>query len=87
MTRRQELIDLLKGSCYSIKELAKAFRKPMNVIVDDLKHIGHKHKLTIFPAECNRCGFVFEDRKKLHKPSRCPKCKNERISDPGVMIE
>lgn len=37
-------------------------------------------------AACLGCGFEFESRGRLTKPSRCPRCKSERIRPPWFWI-
>jgi predicted Zn-ribbon and HTH transcriptional regulator len=46
-------------------------------------------RLRTEPARCTACGFVFGDRaeRRLHTPSRCPRCRSERISEPRFRIE
>lgn len=39
-------------------------------------------QLTIEPALCEGCGFVFRDRDRLGKPGRCPVCRSSRIRPP-----
>src|SRR4051812_47557150 len=39
-------------------------------------------RLQIEPPVCEKCQFIFEDRARLGRPSRCPKCKGERIHAP-----
>ncbi|MCD6510386.1 MAG: transcriptional regulator [Thermoprotei archaeon] len=36
---------------------------------------------------CLNCGYVFTDLKRIRKPSRCPRCKSERIAPPTFMIK
>ena len=44
-----------------------------NEVIDILK------KLKINPAYCRKCNFVFKERSKISKPSKCPRCKSEWI--------
>jgi hypothetical protein len=44
------------------------------------------YRAVIEPAVCRQCGFRFH-HDKLHKPSRCPQCKSNWISDPLISIE
>ena len=46
-------------------------------------------RLVVTPAECEACGFVFRgrDARHLQPPSRCPKCRSERIVDPLFRLE
>jgi predicted Zn-ribbon and HTH transcriptional regulator len=39
-------------------------------------------------AGCDACGFTFEGREARHfyAPSRCPRCRSERIRDPRISI-
>ena len=45
-----------------------------------LHHSGRR--LTVTPAECAQCGFVFEKRGRLARPGKCPVCKAESIRSP-----
>ncbi len=39
------------------------------------------------PATCKKCGYQFTDRERLKKPSRCPRCKSERIDPPRFYVK
>jgi predicted Zn-ribbon and HTH transcriptional regulator len=41
----------------------------------------------VIPSECLLCGYVFEDRRRLTRPSRCPKCKRSKLQNPSFRIE
>lgn len=45
-----------------------------------------KAKLSIEPARCIACGFEFEARDRVAKPSRCPSCRSERIDPPRFYL-
>jgi predicted Zn-ribbon and HTH transcriptional regulator len=53
-----------------------------------LRHLQHLErslkedgaKLVVEPPVCLACGFVFRKRERLNRPSRCPVCRNERLS-------
>jgi len=61
-------------------------------LYEHLKHIAKTVKskgeevLVMVPPRCRSCGFTFKDLDKPKKPSRCPKCKSERISPPAFKI-
>ena len=40
----------------------------------------------IEPAACSRCDYIFEDRGRLSRPSRCPECKAQRVSAPRFRL-
>ncbi len=57
-------------------------------------HLEHLEKslkaggaaLTVLPAECLACGFVFRDRKRLSRPGSCPECRATRVDPPAFLI-
>ncbi len=89
-TRRQRLTEDLKNGWINIRALSMIYKFPEKVIADDIEHIkksiSHRGKLMLKPAECINCGFVFKEREKIKSPSRCPKCKSERIKEGMVML-
>lgn len=90
-TVRRDLIGLMKGRQCSAKELSGMARIPEKEVYEHLDHIQKSlHKdgqtLTVTPAQCRRCGFIFQKREKLRKPGRCPVCKNESIEEPLFTI-
>jgi hypothetical protein len=50
-----------------------------------LRHSGGR--LEVEPAACLACGFVFEGRRKLTRPGRCPECYGRRITLPVFRID
>jgi predicted Zn-ribbon and HTH transcriptional regulator len=53
-------------------------------LLRSLRHTGYR--AVIEPARCRHCGFQF-GKNKLHKPGKCPKCRQTWIADPLVRIE
>ena len=90
MTRREEIIEILKKQEISAQELANMFRVIVKEIEEDLQHIAKSvrpdFELVMYPAACKNCGFVFKERSRIKKPSRCPKCKKEAIEFPKFRI-
>lgn len=93
-TRRERIIKMLNTSepvslddlCGELGEFDK------KIILEDLHHIAltlkrMDGKLVMLPPTCLSCGFVFKDLKKPKMPSRCPKCKSERITQPSFQIK
>jgi len=59
-------------------------------ILEDLKHIKYSikpKKLKMKPAQCKKCAFIFKERSRVKKPSKCPSCKGEWIIAPLFKIE
>ena len=73
-----------------LKELEYSNKR---VLLDDVKHISKTlrnegKKIKIHPPYCMACGFVFKQNiKTLKIPSKCPKCKEQRISWPSIEIK
>ena len=89
MTRRQEIIEILSKEEKTAQDLANLFKVELFEILVDLKHIKYSikpKKLSTKPAQCKKCGFIFKERSKIKKPSRCPSCKSEWIMAPLFKI-
>jgi transcriptional regulator len=90
MTRREGIIEILSKEEKSAQQLANDFRVELFIILEDLKHIKNSikpKKISQKPAQCKNCSFKFEERSKIKKPSKCPKCKSEWIMAPLFRIE
>ncbi|MFO7760649.1 MAG: transcriptional regulator [Desulfobia sp.] len=89
---RQQIISLLREGDHSARDLSVKVRIPEKEIYKHLDHIrksvGHlKLHLTIYPAACHKCGYVFDKREKLNKPGKCPICRSEQIDSPRFAIK
>lgn len=95
LTTRERIIQVLLSSTtpldiYQIQEAAGLDLKPSE-IYEELEHVAKTLKrrgmrLVVVPARCRSCGYEFRDRERLKKPSRCPRCKSERIDPPKFYI-
>jgi len=90
-TLRKEIILLLANKEMDAKEISSAMGIGEKEVYTHLNHISRSvkrlsKKLTIKPAECFGCGYVFEKRKRFTRPSRCPICKREHIRNPMYRI-
>ena len=92
-TRRQRIVELLTAGPWGFEELRRELAVPVGYLENDLRHVdrslrGEGRRLVVEPAGCDACGFTFEGReaKRFHAPSRCPRCKSERIRDPRLSI-
>ena len=64
-------------------------------VEEALKHLyrsvkrksGGRESLEIVPARCLDCGYVFPRKEgEFKKPSKCPRCKSQRIEGPWFYI-
>ena len=98
-TIRERIMNLLikSESPLDVKEIAFLLEispREADIIYEHLQHIaktvkrssGGKMQLVMQPPYCISCGFIFKNLNRLRKPSRCPKCKSERITLPKFKI-
>ncbi|RLE66467.1 MAG: transcriptional regulator [Thermoprotei archaeon] len=97
-SRRERIIDVLKNSDrpLNIDEIAALIGlnpRESKSLYEDLRHAAKtlyrkskgREYIAMIPPRCINCGFVFKNLNKLRKPSKCPKCKSERIIPPSFM--
>lgn len=93
LTPRQRLMDLLIGARLTSRQLAERMGMPERQVEDHLTHVvrtlhrDRSRRFLLEPPVCNACGYIFRDRNKLTRPSRCPRCRCEAISPPRYGIE
>ncbi len=90
-TIRQKIVELLSKSELDARELSQELGVQEKEVYEHLAHVARsvkaeKKKLIIHPSRCLRCGFVFADRKRLTRPSRCPKCRRTHLQSPRYHI-
>ncbi|KPJ77813.1 MAG: transcriptional regulator [Deltaproteobacteria bacterium SG8_13] len=90
-TLRQQMMALLAGAELSAAELASALRIKEKEVCEHLAHVSRSlsaagKKLKIRPGSCRKCGYVFADRRRFTRPSRCPRCKSTYLEEPLFQI-
>ena len=92
LTRREKIKKILQEDKFTdIDDLFIALEiYDKRILIDDLKHIRLSLKrvaqnLIMKPAHCQECGFTF-DKEKIKYPSKCPKCRGQRIISPRFKI-
>jgi len=88
---RKELLELLLRGPRSVADIAAQLELEPRDVEDDLRHLlksvrPNGYRITITPARCRHCGFRFK-ADKLHKPGKCPLCRETWISPPLIHIE
>jgi len=91
-TIRQWMIALLSKEEMSSMELSQTIGIREKEVYEHLSHIARsvaaqRKKLIIRPFSCLGCGYVFQDRKRFTRPSRCPQCKGSHIKGARYQVE
>ena len=81
-TVRQQIIDCLSDAPMSVGMLSVEVGLPEKQLQGHLESLQKQVKLSITPARCGKCGFVFRDRRRARKPGKCPKCRSTYIEEP-----
>ncbi|MDG5776958.1 transcriptional regulator [Haloarculaceae archaeon H-GB2-1] len=90
-TTRQRLADRLREEVKTASSLAREFEVTANTALTHVEHVARSldsgdEELLVAPPECEDCGFTeFDDL--VNRPSRCPECKSEAVSEPAFKIE
>jgi predicted Zn-ribbon and HTH transcriptional regulator len=84
-TIRAELRTVLREGFATARDISARIGIPEKDVAEHLRHLSRSLKpggerLEIQQASCHTCGFVFRDRDRLDKPSRCPRCKGQRLA-------
>jgi len=86
-TVRQALRDALKDGPLTAHELSARAGVKEHDVVGHLEHLertakAHGETFVVEPARCARCSFVFEERARFGRPSKCPSCRSTHIVAP-----
>ncbi|KYK32726.1 MAG: hypothetical protein AYK19_15090 [Theionarchaea archaeon DG-70-1] len=90
MTRREDIIELLKKEEMTSEKLARYFHTTKRNILSDLKHIrkslkSRREELVMKMPTCNQCGFLFK-LESVREPSKCPQCNSTWIEPPTYKV-
>lgn len=91
LTIRSALRQVLRDGALTARELSARVGISEKEVAGHLAHLARSlrqrgERLQVDPTRCLACGFVFKDRARLDKPSRCPECKSQRLAPSRFMI-
>jgi hypothetical protein len=91
-TIRQALFEELLEGMRTVRELSQTLRIPEKEVITHLTHVKQTalqrgYRFIMRPSECLNCGFTFEKRERTKRPGRCPKCKEEHLTNPAFGLE
>ena len=90
-TVRERIAEALRAAQLTAHEISQRASVQERDIPEHLRHLdlslvhGGEQLRTCAP-HCIECGFEFTKRERHGRPSRCPRCKSERISPPSFKI-
>jgi predicted Zn-ribbon and HTH transcriptional regulator len=90
-TTRERIADRLRDEALSASGLARAFGIRTPEALDHVQHIARSlastdDELQVAPPTCRDCGFDgFDDP--VNRPSRCPECRSETLTEPVFRID
>ena len=90
-TLRRKMIALLSDGEMDARGLSEELRIKEKEVYAHLVHVERSveaagSKFILNPSECLLCGYVFENRRRLTRPGRCPKCRRSKLQNPSFRI-
>jgi transcriptional regulator len=90
-TIRRMIIALLNEREMDVRELSQELGIKEKEVYEHLVHVERSAaaasaRFILTPSQCLLCGYVFEDRRRLTRPSRCPQCKRSKLQNPSFRI-
>jgi predicted Zn-ribbon and HTH transcriptional regulator len=85
------MIAALKEAPHDMRDISQALRISEKEVKHHLPHIAKSvlarhHRLSVIPARCDNCDYIFADRKRLTPPGKCPRCRQSRIQGPWYHV-
>ncbi len=90
-TPRQAIARELAAAPHTAHELSALVRVPEKDVAAHLEHLarslrGSGGRLEVEPARCRECDYVFRDRRRLARPTACPRCHGQHLSAPVFRV-
>lgn len=90
-TVRDRICAALRQRPHTALQISAAVGIAHREVIGHLEHLRRSlphrgEQLEVAPARCPACEYVFEDRDKLGRPSRCPECRAQRVQPPRFSV-
>jgi predicted Zn-ribbon and HTH transcriptional regulator len=91
LSLRRRIMALLREREMDARDLSQELGLKEKEIYEHLVHVersvaASRGRFVITPSQCLLCGYVFEDRRRLTRPSRCPQCRRSKLQNPSFRI-
>lgn len=90
-TVRKQMADLLADNQLTARQISQELGISEKDVFEHLPFVarsmaGKGRKLVGLPFSCMACGYSFQERKRLDRPGRCPRCKSGHVEEPRYRI-
>lgn len=90
-TVRERIAHALREAELTAHQISERASVQERDVAEHLRHLEYSlchagEQLQTSVPRCIKCGFEFTQRERHSRPSRCPRCKSERISPPSFKI-
>lgn len=90
-TIRQRIGALLGAREMDVRELSQELGIKEKEVLAHLVHVAcsaadGRRRFLVTPSQCQLCGFVFAERRRLTRPGRCPRCRRSKVRSPSFRI-
>lgn len=90
-TLRRRIISLLIAQEMDARDLSRELGLTEREVYEHLAHVQRSMaaaggKFSVTPGRCLLCGYLFEHRRRLTRPGRCPQCRRSKIQGPAFRV-
>jgi predicted Zn-ribbon and HTH transcriptional regulator len=90
-TLRRHMMALLREQECDARDLSEALGLKEKEVYEHLVHVARSvvaagGKFNVIPSQCLLCGYVFQERRRLTRPGRCPRCRRSKLQNPSFRI-
>ena len=90
-TVRQAILRELEAGPRTARQLSELLHVRERDVIGHLEHLARSlrhggRRLEVEPSRCLACGFRFEHRTRLTRPSACPRCREQHLTLPVFAV-
>jgi transcriptional regulator len=90
-TLRRRIVSLLIAQEMDARDLSRELGLKEKEVYDHLAHVQRSMaaaggKFSVTPSRCLLCGYLFEHRRRLTRPGRCPQCRRSKLQSPSFRV-